>query len=803
MTRVDTVLDQALQQPPDEAERFVAVACGDDVALQARVLRLLRLARSAHVDDALGHLFGGATALALASIAPPGPARVGAWRLRECLGSGGMAQVFRAERDDGTVAQAAAVKILWPHQLRPDYVWRFAREREILATLDDPRIARYLDGGVADDGRPWLAIELVDGEPLDRWLQRTDIGLDARLALFGEIAGAVASAHRQMVVHRDLKPANVLVRGDGSPRLLDFGIAALQSGAGDDALTRDYGRLLTPEFASPEQLAGGRVDTRSDVYQLGRLLHLLLCGGGVHRGELRAPSVVLRERDAGWPVRARAVRGDLDAIVAKAVDADPDARYASVQALLDDLRRARSGRPIAARDHGALRRAAKWLRRHWAASGVAAAALLALLAFTAQTVRHADAMAHEARLNRDAAAFIENVLMRAGPSQALSEEVLANASARARMDLADQPALRARMLEILARLRLSRAEMVVGAATARDALDAATQAGDPVRWRSAAITLAELLNYGGELDPAEHLLREVIARDRAANAPDDAYVRIVLADVLHSRGDWRAARGMAEQAVTLGPAQGGSHCMLGMVLRDLGDYAAARAAVQRGIVAERARADRSQPMIATCLDCLGQIDLHDGNIVAGTAALERSAAMRVDRLGQRWSGLVWSHHWLALARHAGGDIAGADALLTPVERRYAASFGERSHVLAYARSDLGWLRRAQGRNDEARRLFAAAAHTLQAIGPDGHPRTAEPLLGLALLAAQVDGDAQAARVHARAALALRQRAMPAGHPGRVRACELLRRLGDACDEAGASPPTALEWLRMQPLPAAG
>jgi tetratricopeptide (TPR) repeat protein len=806
MNRADSLLDQALQLPETEAETFVASACGDDTPLHAQVLRLLRLARSPHVGDALGALLGDAAALALSDIVPAGPARVGAWRLGESLGSGGMAQVFRAERDDGTVAQVAAVKILWPHQLRPDYVGRFSREREILAALDDPRIARYLDGGVAEDGRPWLAIELVDGVPLDQHLQRTDLDLDARLDLFVQIAGAVASAHRQMVVHRDLKPANVLVRSDGTPRLLDFGIAALQSGGHDDALTRDYGRLLTPEFASPEQLAGRRVDARSDIHQLGTLLYLLLTGTHPHardpadavaRSEPRPPSACLRGR-RDWPVRARAIRGDLDAVVLKAIDRAPDARYASVDSLLDDLHRARSGRPVLARDHGAFQRGVKWLRRHWAASAVAATALVALCGFTVQTLRHAQDMAREARFNRDAAAFIENVLMRAGPSQAISEEVLANAADRARVDLADQPALRARMLEILARLRLSRAEIAVGAALAQEALAAATVANDPVRWRSAATTRAELLNYNGELDAAEHLLREILAVDADTGKPDDPYTLTILADVLHSNGRWADALPVAQRAVARNPERAVPYCILGMVLRDLARYDEARAAIAQGMAAENARPDPAPASIATCLDCLGQVELFAGRIDAGRAALEQSAAIRTDRLGSGWSGMVWSHHWLGLAHHAAGDLDAADPLLSNTVAHYREHFSAGSHLLAYARNDLGWLRRAQGRTDEARALFEQAADTLQRFGGGHHPRLAEPLLGLAMLAAQEDRDI--ARTYAGRAWALRHATLPPTHPARTRACLLLQRLGGTCEDTALHPATSLEWLRMQPLP---
>jgi serine/threonine-protein kinase len=206
------------------------------------------------------------------------PERCGHWQLLGELGRGGMAEVFLAERREGAAVQRAAVKVLHVGTA-PDLAVRFAQERRILASLDDPRIARLFDGGELADGRPWLALELVDGERIDLWCDTQRLDLPARLRLLRDVAGAVHSAHRALVVHRDIKPANVLVTRTGHVKLLDFGIAkSLPADTGAAEATRTQARALTPRYASPEQLLGRAVTTASDVYQLGLLLVELVAG---------------------------------------------------------------------------------------------------------------------------------------------------------------------------------------------------------------------------------------------------------------------------------------------------------------------------------------------------------------------------------------------------------------------------------------------------------------------------------------------------------------------------------------------
>ncbi|HET8644904.1 MAG TPA: serine/threonine-protein kinase, partial [Vicinamibacteria bacterium] len=302
---------------------------------------------------------------ALADEEPEVPAgrRIGRYEVVGELGRGGMGIVLRVVRADDADRQPVALKLVPQAGVSGPARRRFLAERQILAALQHPHIARFLDGGATEDGLPFLVMELVEGEPIDRYCDRNGLGREARLRLFLKVADAVEHAHCHRVVHRDIKPANVLVTAAGEPKLLDFGIARLlePGAAGETALTVTALRMLTPEYASPEQLQGDALTTATDVYSLGVLLHLVLTG----RHPRQAEGIGLR--------------GDLDKVVLKALRQEPAARYPSVQAFAEDLRRHLAGRPVWARRPTLTCRARRLLRCNPAAAAAGALALLALL----------------------------------------------------------------------------------------------------------------------------------------------------------------------------------------------------------------------------------------------------------------------------------------------------------------------------------------------------------------------------------------------------------------------------------------
>ncbi len=408
-TRIENLFDEAMDLPPEDQEAMLARECGGDTALLEAVMGLLAHDRShgSHISavvEAAAHL--------------PAPVetdftgqRFGPYRIVRELGRGGMGIVFEAVRDDGTFTKRVALKVATRAAYSPEFMYRFRDERQILARLEHPHIARLLDGGTGEDGVPYFAMEFVEGEPIHTYVARHDLGLDDRLALFLQVCDAVDYAHQNLVVHRDLTPRNILVAG-GSVKLLDFGISKLLD-ATDAGVTAAGVVPFTPAYGSPEQVRGEAVTTRTDVYALGLVLFEILTGQRAQDVETGSPSALQRaicETPVLAPSRTaeargdrplgRRLRGDLDTIVLTASEKDPARRYVSAAALAGDVRRYLASKPIAARQASAWYKASRFTRRHWrpmAAVVLLIAALAAGVVSTRAEARRAERRFQEVR----------------------------------------------------------------------------------------------------------------------------------------------------------------------------------------------------------------------------------------------------------------------------------------------------------------------------------------------------------------------------------------------------------------------
>jgi len=378
---------------------------------------------------------------------------IGDWQLQREIGSGGTGQVFYAERreaGDGAdvFVQRAAVKVLWSHRVASQFRDRFLRERRILASIDHPGLARFLDGGLLDDGRPWFAMEYVDGEHIVDFSK--GLPLNERLAMFVAVADTINHAHQRLIVHRDIKPQNILVDALGKPRVLDFGIAGLLGEFEGDELTRAQGAPLTLQYASPEQVTGGSIAVASDVYQLGLLLYEMLTGEkpySVEETSLQAVIDTICKRHPPAPsTHRKALDKDLDAIVAAALRKDPADRYPSAAAMADDVRRFIAGRPITARPQS------KWyilycfVRRNALASSIAGVSVVALAFATVFSVNQALEAGAEAARSRATQEILADVFEQADPfGEGGARITLADALIRAKplieAKVADDPRL--------------------------------------------------------------------------------------------------------------------------------------------------------------------------------------------------------------------------------------------------------------------------------------------------------------------------------------------------------------------------
>ena len=407
------LFEAVIELAPAERAAFLDERCADP-ALRAQVERLL-----AADTDAAALFSGGARAAAaaigdaaLADALPPG-SRIGPFELVAVLGEGGSSTVFRARREVQGVQQNVALKVLRRGLYSPDAQRQFRRERQALGQLQHPGIARLIEGGVTDNGLAYIALDLVEGKPITDYAREHRLGLRERLGLFVQVCRAVEAAHRALIVHRDLKPSNVLVTGDGQVKLLDFGIAKLLD-RDDETQTRLP--AFTPAYAAPEQRDGRMVTTATDVYALGILLGELVTGQRLAGGSGRTPSSqVTRDAAPGVlpaPVQItrRSLRGDLDNIVLKAIDVEPERRYASAGALAEDIGRMLEGRPVAAHPPSRLYRARKFIQRH--RGGVAASVLFLLALVTACGIA-----IWQAKVARDAAHTAEREAARANATK--------------------------------------------------------------------------------------------------------------------------------------------------------------------------------------------------------------------------------------------------------------------------------------------------------------------------------------------------------------------------------------------------
>jgi serine/threonine-protein kinase len=540
-SRLVEVFDLVAALPEAERERALEKLSAGDDALRAEVRRLLAadLRTTTSVDRPAIEALTGADAAG--SGASRVGDRVGAYRLTEEIGRGGMGVVYRAERADALYHKTVAIKLLGP-LADSEVLERFGREREILAALVHPNIARLLDGGVTDEGVPYLVMEHVEGRPIDRYCAEESLDLEARLALFIALSDGVQFAHRNLVVHRDLKPSNILVTGDGVPVLLDFGISKLLEADGaSPTLTMHH--LMTPAYASPEQVAGRPITTASDVYSLGVVLYESLTGRMPYAVEGRPLTEVAAAIAEAEPPRpslvapaafAPKLRGDLDTIVLRALAKEPARRYGSAEGLADDLRRHLDGRPVAARPDTVRYRVSKFVRRHRIGVGAAALVLLALIGGAAGTAWQARVAAGErdrATLEASRAERMNEFLidMLSAPDPRVQgrdvrvADVLDRAAARVDPSLADQPALAAEMHGTLSRTYLGLGLLEEAVREARAALERARGVpGDSRRDVAAALRrLGTALSEAGEYPEAEARHREALALFTALDQPLD------------------------------------------------------------------------------------------------------------------------------------------------------------------------------------------------------------------------------------------------------------------------------------------
>jgi tetratricopeptide (TPR) repeat protein/tRNA A-37 threonylcarbamoyl transferase component Bud32 len=782
--RLEELFQAAADRNPSERAAFLAEACGADPALRKEVESLLESA-----DETLGFLANpvGEAAREIAGEPALEGQRIGPYRLLQVLGEGGMGTVYLAARADEHYERQVAIKLMHAKFGRNAAMHaRFRAERQILANLDHSNIARLLDGGMTPQGAPYLVMEHVDGVPINEYCRRKKLTVPERLRLFGAVCGAVEYAHHSLVVHRDIKPANILVTATGVPKLLDFGIAKLlDPDFGDTAPTRTTDRLMTPEYASPEQIRGEPVTTATDVYELGVLLYELLAGrrpfGVQTRSPLEVarliceqdpqpPSAVVASDPETAPPDARKVKGELDKVVLMAMRKEPARRYASVGQLSADVRAYLDGYPLVARTDTWGYRSTKFVRRHKAAVGAAAFMALALVGFSIGMGLLARRAAREQLIAQREAQFLSGMFQAATPEQArgrtiTARELLDLGAARIDRELVAEPEVRASLLVSIANAYRSLGIFDEAEALAERSYHLEAQRlGQQSPETAVPLEIwGTVLRLKGQYQRAEALFRQLVALRRKAlgdNDSDVAQALGALGECLYLEAKDGEAEPILRQSLAIyrrsTPDLGDqTRNYLALLLERKGQNTEAIQLLRDAVEISRRTTGADSPNYAISLHNLGSALISLGDLSGAEAQVREALAIRRKVLGDNHPDVFYSLNNMAFVLLNRGDWAGAE----PFAREALAlslRLGSQHPFVATSRNGVARVLQARGEYAEAEKQFQAALTLLRNTGQGEGWSAAQITMNLGVLDFERARFPQAEALHRQALEALRR-----------------------------------------------
>jgi len=797
--RLQELFSRAVELPPNERQAFVAKETTSDTELRTELLDLLACdagsARTGPLTLALGAALDTTTRDRRKALVGR---IIGNYKLVSVLGHGGTGTVYLGERADRQYSAQVAVKIVDNGTMQGELGLRFRAERQILASLNHANIARLLDAGETEEGNPYLVMEYVHGEPLDRYCDRQRLGVRERLQLFLDICGAVQYAHQNLVVHRGLKPANILVTAEGAPKLLDFGIAKLLDAgeaAAAMALTRMNDRLLTPEYASPEQILGRPVTTASDVYALGVVLYELLTGLRPYTvptsasqlelersicitDPLRPSAAVKRARESG-PLEGQSeilavaaarrlapeklqkrLVGDIDAIVMRALRKEPQHRYNSIEQLASDVRRYLTREPVQARQGNWLYYSQRFIRRHAFGVSAGAAFFVFIIAFavamSVQTKRIAaerDRSAQESATAGNVSDFMLRIFDSAQPETALghtytARELLDEAARRVRGDLSQHPEVRARLLEAIGRSYRLIGMHETALPYLEDALRIRRTLPDPdgTKTPSVLIELAAALRRANDLQRADATLQEALEisrQHRGQHTETYAKLLINLGRVQISVGNVAEARKNFEEGLALfRELDGPMNPMVGNALIELSsvhmwsdDLPAAERATREALRIYTATLPAPHPDRIMAEARLGEVLLLQNRINDADPLFQSSLAMQTQVFGANSVQVADVLDSLARIRSAQGSLAEAEEYARRALRTHIAAVGKEHRQTGYLQASLALILERRGKYQEAQQLAQDSLATFEKTLPPDHQYVAasEHILGEVLL----------------------------------------------------------------------
>ncbi|MEO0951957.1 MAG: serine/threonine-protein kinase [Pseudomonadota bacterium] len=797
--RIRALFQEALTHPADQQRAFLEAASDGDDALVSEVRRLLDAAQ--RTGQPLEHII--ARAASEVEQVQPTSQFIQQYRILRLLGEGGMGQVYLAERNDEQYQQRVAIKVLGVQRPTTELVQRFRAERQILATLDHPNIARLLDGGETDDGAPFLVLEYIDGQSVDSYCDDQRLDTRARLRMFTKICVAVDHAHRNLIIHRDIKPSNILVKANGEPKLLDFGIAKLLESSGDDFQTRSSARLMSPLHASPEQIRGEPVSVASDIYSLGVLLYQLLTGQHpyeVTKGDATnvqqmicetqplKPSVRVSQpsgnddtvsariadaRATNTGSLARTLSGDLDNIVLMAMNKEPARRYASVREFIGDIERFLDHRPVSARPASLMYRTRMFLRRHRLPVAVAASAIVTVIGAVVVSVdRIADErdLARAERQKAEAVSeFLQSVFNGASPDVALGEDVTARqlleyGATQVDETLEDQPSLRAAMQLALGEAFYSLSNLDRAEALYLDAKATLESSSGPALDELAAVNirLATIYQDRSNYDDAERMYEDALAFRRERYGSESAEVVDVLllrAHLTEFQGHLQLAKSRFEEALAMSQSlNDGANAQaaelqskLAAVNRQLGSNDEAEQLLESAMSMQARLYSEKHPDYLEAQRYLADLYREQERFEEAGALYRENIAVRTEVLGPDHLevGITYNEYSILLSKmgDAKSAVDAAEEFVRILDLNYDAPTSE--YGAAY--NNLAWMQHTEGDYDSAIQSFRKSMEVQDAIGlaPD-HLHRSFPIFGIASTELSRDNYSEAEQLFRRA-----------------------------------------------------
>ena len=775
---VDRLFAEALDRPPEEQPTFLDAACAGDTGLRREVERLL--AADQEGSRFLAGVPGELLELALDDREEGGS--LGPYRLVRRIGSGGMGTVYLARREDEDFRRDVAVKVLRSGLASTESYHRFIAERQILARLEHPNIARLYDGGSTEDGRPYLIMELIDGLPVDQYCDRHRLTVDQRLALFRKICAAVQHAHQNLLVHRDLKPGNILVTPEGEPKLLDFGIAkrlAPESGSAFQE-TRTGLRMMTPSYASPEQVRGDAITTASDVYSLGVLLAELLAGRSPYPAatdvtyeieraiceqEAERPSIALfrqgppsaediaQARKARPQTLRHRLQGDLDNIVLMALRKEPRRRYGSAAALARDLEKHLQDLPVTARPDTLRYRTRKLVRRHRAAVSATAVVIVLVAVFVASLVAQGRQLAQERDKARYALSFLVDTFKQADPYHTKGErltarEILDQGAGRISRELSAQPDVQAAMMDAIGEVDLGLGRYAAAEPLLKRSLALRRRVFGPdaLEVADSLEHLAGLRSERSDRADAESHLREALAIRRRRLGDRD----LAVARTLNALGKTRAEKGVSpaaapeiaalhQEALAIarrveGP-EGLTVAETLLALADLrraqGSYDGAESLFREGLAVEQKVLGDRDPRLWRDRSRLGDTLIEAGKFKEAEAVFRQCLEVQRKLLGREHPDVASALSGLAAAIHVQTRYVEAEALEREMLALARSLYGPTHWRVADAMCDLAASLTGQFRIEEAIPLYQDALEIRRRALGEKHWQVAQILLFLA------------------------------------------------------------------------